>query len=107
MRLIDADVLIEVQMYDEEKEEFYTEKMTVEDYICRYSEMPRTVDAVPVKHGKWIPCAKNGLILTEQLRREGISWYGFKCSACNSVRKGNAFREANYCPNCGARMDEE
>ena len=42
-RLIDADALIEVQMYDEEKEEFYTEKMTVEDYICRYSEMPPTV----------------------------------------------------------------
>lgn len=61
----------------------------------------------PVRHGKWIPCAKRGLILTEQMRKEGIRWYGFKCSACNFVRKGNAPREANYCECCGARMDAE
>lgn len=67
----------------------------------------KAVDAVPVRHGKWIPCAKSGLILTEQMRKEGIRWYGFKCSACNFVRKGNAPRDANYCECCGARMDEE
>ena len=26
-KLIDADAVIEIQMYDEEKEDFYTEKM--------------------------------------------------------------------------------
>lgn len=66
-----------------------------------------TIDALPVRHAKWIPCAKSGLILTEQMRKEGIRWYGFKCSACNSVRKGNAPRDASYCECCGARMDEE
>lgn len=66
-----------------------------------------TVDAESVRHGKWIPCAKSGLVLTEQMRAEGIRWYGFKCSACNFIRKGNAPREANYCECCGARMDEE
>ena len=67
----------------------------------------RSIDAEPVRHAKWIPCAKSGLILTEQMRKEGIRWYGFKCSACNFVRKGNAPREANYCECCGARMDAE
>lgn len=57
--------------------------------------------------GKWIPCAKSGLILTEQMRKEGIRWYGFKCSVCGFIRKGNAPREANYCECCGARMDED
>lgn len=73
----------------------------------REIDLMPSVDAEPVRHGKWIPCAKSGLILTEQLRREGIRWYGFKCSACNFVRKGNAPIEANYCECCGARMDEE
>ena len=66
-----------------------------------------TIDVMPVRHAKWIPCAKSGLILTEQMRKEGIRWYGFKCSACNFVRKGNAPRDANYCECCGARMDED
>lgn len=70
-------------------------------------EKQPTIDAETVRHGKWIPCAKSGLILTEQMRKEGIRWYGFKCSACNFVRKGNAPRDANYCECCGARMDEE
>ena len=59
-RLIDVDAVIEVQMYDEEHEDFYTEKMTVEDFICRYSEMPSIIDAIPIEYmrsqidcGKW------------------------------------------------------
>lgn len=78
----------------------------INDFEEKLRTMP-TIDAVPVRHGKWIPCAKSGLILTEQMRKEGIRWYGFKCSACNFVRKGNAPREANYCECCGARMDED
>ena len=67
----------------------------------------QTIDALPVRHGKWIPCAKSGLILTEQMRKEGIRWYGFKCSVCNFIRKGNAPRDARYCECCGSRMDED
>lgn len=68
---------------------------------------PVSKEVQQVRHGKWIPCAKSGLILTEQMRKEGIRWYGFKCSVCNFIRKGNAPIEANYCECCGARMDEE
>ena len=52
-RYIDADAVIDVQMYDEEKEDFYTEKMTVEDFICKYSEMPSIID-----EPHWIPCSE-------------------------------------------------
>ena len=64
-----------------------------------------TVDAELVRHATWIPCAKSGLELTELMRKEGIKWYGFKCSACNHIRKGNALMEAIYCEHCGAKMD--
>jgi hypothetical protein len=48
-----------------------------------------TIDAEPVRHGKWI----------EYPIADGMN----QCSACGVLR----FGESNYCPNCGARMDEE
>lgn len=52
-----------------------------------------TVDVVSVKHGKWIP------------REEGIVypfWARYTCSEC-----GTHWDDTLYCPNCGARMDED
>lgn len=49
-----------------------------------------TVDAAPVRHGRWIKF------------RKGIDW---QCSECNYSTDYNIAR--NYCPNCGARMDKE
>ena len=43
-----------------------------------------TVD--PVKHGRWEDCSN-----------------GWMCSLC----KHDARKDYPYCPNCGARMDEE
>lgn len=82
------------------------EEYGISDVLCDLDDMPsaQTVDALPVRPGKWIPCAKSGLILTEQMRKEGIRWYGFKCSVCGFIRKGNAPREANYCEYCGSYM---
>lgn len=52
-------------------------------------------DVKPVVPGHWI----------EETRDEGKGWYFatyFSCSNCN-----DAFgRKSNYCPNCGAKMDE-
>lgn len=47
-----------------------------------------TIDAEPVRHGKWI------------VTTEGV----VKCSECK--RKFILLKE-NYCPNCGCRMDAE
>ena len=44
-----------------------------------------TVDAVEVVHGRWI----------------GVDYD--KCSVCGGLELGRT----NYCPNCGARMDED
>lgn len=51
------------------------------------------LDAVPVRHGKWI--FGNTL---------GHSW--MKCSECCVSQDGQTLC-FSYCPNCGARMDED
>lgn len=108
MRLIDADALLPMMKYATTDSEIGVFPIKIGfNAIAKVIDDAPTIDAVPVRHGKWIPCAKSGLILTEQMRKEGIRWYGFKCSACNFVRKGNAPRDANYCECCGARMDED
>jgi hypothetical protein len=50
-----------------------------------------TVDAEPVRHGKWIEPYKNDI------------WDCYQCSCCK-LRRVN---ETPYCPNCGAKMDAE
>lgn len=51
-------------------------------------------DVVPVKHGQWIDNEANG-----------YKW-AFVCSLCGYV-DGHPFdNRHNFCPNCGARMDE-
>ena len=57
------------------------------------SDMP-AADVAPVVHGRWI--SKN---------HHGYEWI-FVCSNCDYV-DGYPFNERpNYCPNCGAKMDE-
>lgn len=58
-----------------------------------------TVDAEPVKHGHWID--------ESHTKNERV----FKCSVCGNyldfdgVNVGRG--DANYCPNCGAKMQGE
>ena len=87
MRLIDADALTEtigIRLYSGAVMEF----VSVEDI----AKQP-TVDAVPVRHGKWID--RNGAIVAP-------FWERYECSECGA-RSDNS----NYCPNCGARMVED
>ena len=56
------------------------------DAMFDIDHMP-TVDAVPVRHGMW--------------KGEGMGEYS--CSLCGKSVSGNYF---NYCPHCGAKMDD-
>ena len=86
MRLIDGDELAK-NFYVPSNELFYAG--TVLDYI---KEAP-TVDAEPLRHGKWI------------FNRERYSW---ECSECQ-CQTGSIFEESKskFCKNCGAKMDGE
>lgn len=60
-----------------------------------YIEDAPTIDAQPVKHGKWIPNTS----LPGQT--------GFHCSECMFTDKGTysrRFKRYKRCPNCGADM---
>lgn len=83
MRLIDADALRIV--FTEKSSERVCGVELCKAIISRIDEMP-TVDATPVRHGKW-----------------KVTPVYIKCSEC-----GESFMliPQNYCPNCGARMDE-
>lgn len=94
-RLIDADAIEfpDANYWEETHEdEDYGYGMGVGDCIEIIEKMP-TIDAEPVRHGKWIGYAGS---------------IGNECSVCGKwldVLQGTA--EMNYCPNCGCRMDEE
>ena len=69
----------------------------LEDIIKR---MP-TVDAVPVRHGKWV---------YRKFEVNGLEYEGkCYCSACGTdALTDHGFEYmTRFCPNCGARMDAE
>lgn len=85
MRLIDADALIERIKYSFSDNERVRIDMVTGTFLTEYCSP--TVDAEPVRHGKWI-------------EHDGKTW----CSLCDASNK--AYKPP-FCPHCGARMDEE
>ena len=85
-RLIDADDALrrsrEPSIYD---------LTDVPDFLAEC----QTVDAEPVRHGKWI------------LEREPDGTpYCFHCSVCDDDFRHTGIKtKYKYCPNCGAKMD--
>lgn len=56
------------------------------------------VDVEPVRHGRWI--RMTGMMPPE--------FHGhYECSECEWRGKHDIEREYHYCPNCGAKMDED
>lgn len=60
------------------------------------SELP-TVDAEPIKHGHWVK---------DEIESEKHVEPIFYCSACENWEAWGYTELTNYCPNCGAKMDE-
>lgn len=89
MRLIDADEFVN-EIY---KCVMYGNTAYVDKYevIHRLNNVP-TIEAEPTRHGRWIGKPTAG-------------YSTVRCSVCRDV-----FLENNgkweYCPHCGARMDE-
>lgn len=88
MRLIDADAIPYFgEVYGHDRVTFK----------ARIDTLP-TIDAEPVRHGHWI--------------EEGQAYNGdflIRCSACRRVlsEAKQIGYVRKYCPNCGAKMDEE
>ena len=94
MRLIDADVLIKTL------DSYELTKWYHGDLITIIFDAP-TVEAEPVRHGKWECLAENS---TGNI---------YSCSNCTSlynpnskdVAMGRIVENPHYCPHCGAEMD--
>lgn len=91
MRLIDAD---ELKDWSEIVPLTGDGGIDINDFDEKLKSMP-TVDAVPVRHGKW------------EMKPDP---YGFfdeipVCTECGCTTKMR--EKTKYCPHCGARMDEE
>lgn len=84
MRLIDADKM-RTELFDAVWMTDNDEHM-VEEIV----ERQPTVDAEPVRHGRW----EYGITLNHEWR---------KCSEC--LVSQDIFGCFTYCPNCGAKMD--
>lgn len=95
-RLIDADALNYVRV------RIAHEDGTIGGYnaVVPSSEIKNapTVDAVPVKHGKWID---------EGQYADFFPHHAWRCSECGEHVIEIDTPWYRYCPNCGARMDEE
>ena len=90
-RLIDADALKaqlqrEIDIYFDEDGGGIHTAMEARDEI----DYAPTVDAVPVRHGKWIDYTDEGYV---------------ECDQCHSATNCDGdIEELNYCWHCGARM---
>ena len=92
MRLIDADAL----------KDYFTDKenpCVIQDMVLEAVDVQPTIDAEPVKHGRW-EFKNNG-------RYGQTRCY---CTACGKHSGIGGIRENRmkpYCPNCGANMKGE
>ena len=96
MRLIEADELrnrFQNLSYDDWNQGVSTSwAEAYSEFADMIDDMP-TVEAEPIRHGHW----------------EKLYTNNYKCSMCGSwwADDSDAYLiEFNYCPNCGAKMDE-
>ena len=91
MRLIDATTLKAEFTGNFQKEWHYTA-------IRAMIDVAPTVDAEPVRHGHWI--------MADEYCNHAKE---FQCSACGNTVEYDyytRFCEYDFCPHCGAKMDE-
>lgn len=92
MRLIDADKLLEKEQVFFDEDGDYVDGVTEDDIINA-----DIIDAVPVK-GRWT-LSDNGSEFCDNV---------YTCSNCHTsfTMTYQDEKDWNYCPHCGARMEE-
>lgn len=101
MKLIDADILKEnIEKYriahlsHRRLSAIRRESEEVINDMCFAIDVAPIID--PMKHGRWVKAERDGCWSYSEAYKQ--------CSECGKVTF--LAKEMNYCPNCGARMDE-
>ena len=68
----------------------YCEKRHCGSVPLEYIKQMQTIEAEPIRHGRWIDWSMCGKSL-------------YQCSECNAEMK----YKTNFCPRCGAKMQTE
>ena len=102
MRLIDGDALKEkiekyriVHLSHRRLSAIKREAEEVINDICFAIDVAQAID--PVKHGRWIKNERKSKFHIEPV---------YLCSCCREQEAWGQWELSNYCPNCGAKMDE-
>ena len=91
------DTVLPSDFYIERKAAYDRELVRMEmEAFCEFLKSRPTIDAEPVRHGWWIVED----IVIDNNGRTMPDWP--RCSECD--RQSDL--EYDYCPNCGAKMDE-
>ena len=88
-RYIDADLILPEMESKFDMQELYL-PANFQEFIV--DEIP-TAKVAPVRHGYWVKEKRDVL----------IHWHCSACKECYFLEEPNA----EYCPHCGAKMDEE
>lgn len=98
MKLINADALVHIPIYDEQTEETIIKGMSIADFLDTFTDEGCPPAQPERKSGKWI----------------GQKGGGYCCSECGRYAldevDGNFIHvafESNFCPYCGAEMVEK
>lgn len=102
MRLIDADAIFPwyVEAFKggvEPRIEPHDMRFSMLDIKMNLSNIP-TIDAEPVRHGKWIDDGRYDKFFPHHY---------WRCSECGEYVLEIGVPWFKYCPECGARMDAE
>ena len=104
MKIVDVEPIIkELYKIGNEKDELGEHEFALGiDTVIYLLEQAETVEAEPVKRGKW-EVKQQTKMFNDYMT---ISGKYPTCNLCGFAEMG-PFNETNYCPNCGAKMDLE
>ena len=99
MRLIDVDAF-KIEFCEKCNNVLCDAPLTNTDCFIMYMlDNTPTIEAEPVRHGRWVPLSYDGYA-------DGYPVYDeWECSECHFACEGEGEPPLNYCPNCGAKLD--
>lgn len=104
MRLIDAEAFLKTEN-DRCGSALLVGTCTSDnEYLSERLKKAPTIEVKPVVHGRWIPlteCANEGVYCSICKKKV------WKLDYAQCSKKSRNKLESNYCPNCGAKMDEK